>query len=200
MTTDPLPNARSLQNTEVIRKFFEYPGGQSFEEMFRTFTPQLIAFFRSRRCDVFLAQDLAQEVMLTVYRKSGQIRDRNSFRGWLFRIARNALCRHYDNTSREVRTFQLADMSGQLPTQHEPKPAGTPAFEFLRWIALLDTRESETMKLKFVEQWEYHEIAAAQAIPIGTVQSRVFSAKKKLALLLTSTSHPVKRGETNQPH
>jgi DNA-directed RNA polymerase specialized sigma24 family protein len=37
------------------------------------------------------------------------------------------------------------------------------------------------MKLRFVEQWEYHEIAAAQAIPIGTVQWRVFNAKKKLA-------------------
>ena len=30
-------------------------------------------------------------------------------------------------------------------------------------------------------QWDYHEIAAAQAIPIGTVQWRVFNAKKKLA-------------------
>jgi DNA-directed RNA polymerase specialized sigma24 family protein len=37
------------------------------------------------------------------------------------------------------------------------------------------------MKLRFIEQWEYHEIAAAHAIPIGTVQWRVFNAKKKLA-------------------
>ena len=42
------------------------------------------------------------------------------------------------------------------------------------------------MKLRFIEQWEYHEIAAAQAIPIGTVQWRVFNAKKKLAPYLTT--------------
>src|SRR5579884_2876141 len=90
MSTACLPNARLLQDTETIKHFFEYPSEQSFEEMFHTFTPQLIAYFRSRRCDVSLAQDLAQEVMLTVYCKSGQIRDHNAFRGWLFRVARNA--------------------------------------------------------------------------------------------------------------
>jgi len=47
-------------------------------------------FFRTRGCDLALAEDLAQEVMLSVYRKAAQVRDRASFRAWLFRIARNA--------------------------------------------------------------------------------------------------------------
>lgn len=42
------------------------------------------------------------------------------------------------------------------------------------------------MTLRFVEEWEYHEIAAAQATPIGTVQWRVFNSKKKLAPRLRS--------------
>lgn len=45
----------------------------------------------------------------------------------------------------------------------------------------LEAREREVMMLRFIEDWEYHEIAAAKSIPIGTVQWRVFSAKKKLA-------------------
>jgi DNA-directed RNA polymerase specialized sigma24 family protein len=48
-------------------------------------------------------------------------------------------------------------------------------------MKFLNNQESETMTLRFVEEWEYHEIAAAQAIPIGTVQWRVFNSKKKLA-------------------
>ena len=48
-------------------------------------------------------------------------------------------------------------------------------------MGFLDSHESEVMKLRFIEQLEYHEIATAQAIPIGTVQWRVFNAKKKLA-------------------
>ena len=59
--------------------------------------------------------------------------------------------------------------------------AGSQAFEFHRWMAFLESREREALTLRFVEEWEYHEIAAAKAIPIGTVQWRVFNAKKKLA-------------------
>jgi DNA-directed RNA polymerase specialized sigma24 family protein len=40
------------------------------------------------------------------------------------------------------------------------------------------------MTLRFVEEWEYHDIAAAKAIPIGTVQWRVFNSQKKLAVHL----------------
>lgn len=52
-------------------------------------------------------------------------------------------------------------------------------------MKFLDGQERETMILRFVEEWEYHEIAAAQAIPIGTVQWRVFNSKKKLAAHLS---------------
>jgi DNA-directed RNA polymerase specialized sigma24 family protein len=49
-----------------------------------------------------------------------------------------------------------------------------------------DSREREVMTLRFIEQWEYHEIAAAHDIPIGTVQWRVFNVKKKLAPYLAT--------------
>jgi predicted DNA-binding protein (UPF0251 family) len=64
------------------------------------------------------------------------------------------------------------------------KPGGPPAFEFHHWMAYLESREREALTLRFVEEWEYHEIAAAKNIPIGTVQWRVFNAKKKLASYL----------------
>jgi DNA-directed RNA polymerase specialized sigma24 family protein len=64
------------------------------------------------------------------------------------------------------------------------QPAGTPAFEFHRWIAVLDSQEREALTLRFIDGCEYHEIAAAQTIPIGTAQWRVFNAKKKLAVHL----------------
>jgi RNA polymerase sigma-70 factor, ECF subfamily len=136
-------------------------------------------FFRSRGRELSLAEDLAQEVMLTVYRKAGQVRDRASFRPWLFKIARNALRRYYRTSTREVETVNLADVDNRLATaRHEP--AGMPAFEFRDWMAFLDARERDDMLLRFVEEWEYHEIAAVRGAPIGTVQWRIFNSKKSL--------------------
>jgi RNA polymerase sigma factor (sigma-70 family) len=184
MGSEPIASKTFRHEGAVTARFLETPTQESFADLFKTFTPQLVAFFMARGCDL-TAEDLAQEVMLTVYRKAGQVRDRRLFRAWLFKIARNALCRHYGKQTREVDTVDLAAVTDRLVAASN-KPAGTPAFEFLHWMAFLDSREREAMTLRFIEQWEYHEIAAAQAIPIGTVQWRVFNAKKKLAPYLTT--------------
>ena len=55
-------------------------------------------------------------------------------------------------------------------------------------MSFLESLEREALTLRFVEEWEYHEIAAAKAVPIGTVQWRVFNAKKKLATYLLETA------------
>jgi RNA polymerase sigma-70 factor (ECF subfamily) len=189
MRNEPIANDKLLHEESVTNKFLEAPDEDSFADLFEIFTTQLVAFFRTRGCEPALAEDLAQEVMLTVYRKATQIRDRTLFRAWLFKIARNILCRHYGKQSREVDTVHLADVPDRLvPAIH--KSATTPAFEFMHWMAFLDSRERDVMTLRFIEEWEYHEIAAAHAIPIGTVQWRVFNAKKKLAPYL-KTRHDV---------
>src|SRR6266404_902110 len=185
MRNEPIANERFLHEGAVTETFLEIPNDDSFTNLFNAFTPQLIAFFRARSCELALAEDLAQEVMLIVYSKASQIRDRTLFRAWLFKIARHALCRHYGKQTREVETVDLAGVTARLAAASH-KPAGTPAFEFRHWMAFLDSREREAMTLRFIEQWEYHEIAAAQAIPIGTVQWRVFNAKKKLAPYLVT--------------
>lgn len=163
----------------MAERFLVQGDEDSFTDMFRVYSPQLVSFFRRRGHETGIAEDLAQEVMLTVYRKAGQLRDHKLFRAWLFKVARHAACRYYTERSRQVPTVDLADMTEILSAAHCNPLA--PAAEFKDWMKFLDDQESETMRLRFVEDWEYHEIAAAQAIPIGTVQWRVFNSKKKLA-------------------
>jgi len=170
----------NLWESDVADRFLDHPSEESFTALFNIFTPQLVAFFRRRGHELALAEDLAQEVMLTVYRKAKQIRDRRLFRAWLFRIARNAACRHFAKLTREAPTVALEDLGDRFAAESLKAPSG-PSFEFRDWMAFLDPKERDVMTLRFVEEWEYHEIAAAKAIPIGTVQWRVFNSKKKLA-------------------
>ena len=171
--------ATSSCECDVAARFLDLGNEDSFNELFRVYSPQLVSFFRRRGHETGVAEDLAQEVMLTVYRKAGQLRDHKLFRAWLFKVARNTACRYYAQRSRQVPTVDLGDVTEVLPAAKR-NPLG-PAAEFKDWMKFLDKQESETMMLRFVEEWEYHEIAAAQAIPIGTVQWRVFNSKKKLA-------------------
>ncbi|MBV8453610.1 MAG: RNA polymerase sigma factor [Deltaproteobacteria bacterium] len=180
MTNQTVSYEKQLHEGAVTNQFLDDPSEGSFTALFNVFAPQLISFFQARSRERELAEDLTQEVMLTVYRKASQVRDRRLFRAWLFKVAQNALRRHYGSLTRQVETVDLADVANRIEVASQP-PAGTPAFEFRDWMAFLDAQERDVMTLRFVEEWEYHEIAAARATPIGTVQWRIFNSKKKLA-------------------
>jgi RNA polymerase sigma-70 factor (ECF subfamily) len=164
---------------QLTEQFLNHPDEESFSDLFRTFLPQLYAFFRKRGHEEGTAEDLTQEVMLAVYRKAGQIRDHKLFRAWLFTVARNTAHRHFVESTRQLPTVDVTDLN-ELPAAPNQSTFGA-TFEFRDWIKVLDSRERETMTLRFVEEWEYHEIAAAQSVPIGTVQWRVYNSTKKLA-------------------
>jgi RNA polymerase sigma-70 factor (ECF subfamily) len=184
MINESVRNKRNLNHDAVTDSFLRDPNQDSFAALYKIYAPQLVSFFHMRSRGSSLAEDLAQEVMLTVYRKAAQVRDRASFRAWVFKIARNTLCRHYDKLTREVETVNLAAVDNWLAATHDS--GGSPAFEFHDWMTLLDERERDMMKLRFIENWEYHEIAASRGTPIGTVQWRIFNSKKKLARHLKS--------------
>src|SRR5215813_8634533 len=88
-------NMTNLQECEVAERFLDQADEDSFNDVFRVFSPQLVAFFRRRGHEKGVSEDLAQEVMLTVYRKAGQVRDHKLFRAWLFTVARNTANRHF---------------------------------------------------------------------------------------------------------
>ena len=169
----------------VAERFLEQGDEDSFADLFRIFSPRLVAFFSRRGHEAGVAEELAQEVMLTVYRKGGQLRDHKLFRAWLFSVAHNAACRYFAQRSRQVPTVHLTEEMTEVLAAAN-RNAFAPGLEFTDWMKFLNNQERETITLRFLEEWEYHEIAAAQAIPIGTVQWRVFNCKKKLAPHLRS--------------
>lgn len=182
MKSETITSPRAKLDRAVMQRFLDAPDEATFADLFRVFSPKLVAFFRARG-SALIAEDLAQEVMLTVYRKAGQIRDHALFSAWIFRIARNTMSRHYTRQIREVDTMDLSEVPERLVAV-SPRNGGAPAFEFNHWMDFLDDREKEALTLRFVEEWEYHEIAAAQNTPTGTAKWRVFNAKRKLAPLL----------------
>jgi len=120
MNNESIAINRSTHEERVTERFLDAPDELSFADLFRVFTPQLLAFFRTRGCGSAVAEDLAQEVMLTVHLKASQLRERKLFRAWLFKIARNALSHYYRKQAAEVATVDLADIADRLAASHMP--------------------------------------------------------------------------------
>jgi RNA polymerase sigma-70 factor, ECF subfamily len=131
------------------------------------------------------AEDVAQEAMLRAYRSFHRLRDRERFRGWLARMAfRLALDRIRAKGRRERHEHDatLATISAQPEASVENLVASR---EFERHLALaLDALPEKlriVMVLAAIEGYNTREVATLAGLAEGTVKSRLFLARNKLA-------------------
>lgn len=162
-----------IDEREAVAQFLARPDSQSYSALFRVLVSRVTGYFRARGCRPPADEDLAQDVLLTVYLQSHQLRDRNLFRPWLFKIARNTLLQH--------RRKPELEEAGDLDVHAAPAADPLAGMQMRQWLAVLNPDEREAVLLRYVEGLEYHEIASALEIPLGTAQWRVFQSKKKLA-------------------
>ncbi len=128
------------------------------------------------------AEDVAQEAMLRAYRNFHRLRDRESFRSWLVRTAWRLALDRIRAAGRRERREHAAYIDSQPAAGVESLTA---AREFERHVAqALDALPEKlrlVMTLAAIEGYNTAEVAKLTSLPEGTVKSRLFSARKKLA-------------------
>jgi RNA polymerase sigma-70 factor (ECF subfamily) len=126
------------------------------------------------------AEDVAQEALLRAYRRFGRLRERTRFRAWLVRIAfRLALDRLRSTKRRQQREAQWLYETARVAS------AGEGRGEFQRQLesALDELPEKQRLVLLLaaMEGHTLEEVSVLLDVPVGTVKSRLFFAKKALA-------------------
>ena len=125
------------------------------------------------------AQDFLQEVWLRVIRGIPRLRDGSRLRGWLFGIARRVLMdrlrRQY--AARAASDIDIGEFAAAEPESidHEADLASLEAA-----LDTLPTVEREVLTLFYLRDLSLAELAEALNVPIGTVKSRLFRARRML--------------------
>lgn len=154
----------------------------AFAELFAMVAPRVKAYLVRLGSDPAAAEDLTQDVLVTVWRKAPQFDPaRASAMTWIFVIARN---RRIDSLRREDSSVTY----GIVPPEHvdEAAPpadvvAGREDDNRMRQaIAALPQDQQEVIRRSFFEEEPHSAIAAALQIPLGTVKSRLRIAFAKL--------------------
>jgi RNA polymerase sigma-70 factor (ECF subfamily) len=122
------------------------------------------------------AEDVAQEAFVKAFRQIGQFRGESGFYAWLYRIVVN-LC--LDRMRRKCVTAEMPLEDGSLPTLIAPSPDIDKRLAVTQILDTLTPPMRAALVLREVEGLEYAEIAAVLDIPVGTVRSRLNSAREQ---------------------
>ncbi len=158
----------------------------AFQALFATFGPRVKAVLMRQGCDPQIAEDIAQEALLAVWRKASLYEaGKGSVATWVFTIARNL---RIDRIRRET-AFQTLDddrpeEASDAPLPDEEVSSGQIQARVRGVLAGLPSEQVEVVTLAYIEGLSHSEIALKLALPMGTVKSRMRLAYQKIRTAL----------------
>ncbi|GBD86425.1 ECF RNA polymerase sigma factor SigW [bacterium BMS3Abin03] len=129
------------------------------------------------------AMDLSQEAFIRAYKNYDKFDERRNFFSWYYKILKN-LCLNFirDKKRRKeepILEYRNDELENENPQETVEKNELTELIQ--EALSELEFEEREIIVLREFEDYSYNEIADMLNIPAGTVMSRLYYARKKLA-------------------
>lgn len=175
-------NAGKRTMADLLRKVATSGDADAFRKLFQAYAPRVKAYMMRQGSDANTAEDLAQETLLTVWRKAQLYSDvKGSATTWIFTIARNL---RIDRLRREV-AWQPMPEGMDEEASDDPLPDETVSERERRErvravMAGLPSDQTEVVTLSYIEGLSHSEIAERLGLPLGTVKSRMRLAYAKI--------------------
>ncbi len=153
----------------------------SFVQIFEHFAPRVKSFLMKGGTPEDVADELAQETMLTVWNKAGAYDPtRASASTWIFTIARNKKIDALRKTGR----FEVATTDTELLHAQDTANASAMAAQETEMIAdalqSLPDEQAMLLRKSFFEDKSHADIAKETGLALGTVKSRIRLALERL--------------------
>jgi RNA polymerase sigma-70 factor (ECF subfamily) len=126
------------------------------------------------------ARDISQESLLRAYTRLKDLRERDKFASWLFRIAVNQFRSEY--RSRQAADAVWGGELEPLDESHGPLDTDTRELQLTvrALLGQLTVEQREVVVLKVYEGFRFDEIAGILDCPVSTVKSRLYAAFDQL--------------------
>jgi RNA polymerase sigma-70 factor (ECF subfamily) len=163
----------------------------AFTRLFQHFAPRVKAYAMRGGADPSVAEDIAQETLVTAWRKAGLFDpSKAAVSTWLFTIARNL---RIDRIRRERRPEPDPDDPAFIPASEPPPDAALRqaqnAKAVRQAIEALPDAQREVVMMSFYEDEPHSTIAERLNLPLGTVKSRIRLALRKISEQLNAEDY-----------
>jgi len=183
-----------ITDPQLIRQI-QAGDSKAFETFFARYRPAMQVHITRIVREPAATEDLVQEVFLRVWTRAEQWQGSGSVKGWLYRIATNLSLNHLRSVKRrpqlplEIPTDD-GDEDSPVPGWMVDASALTPETQLEiveqqkllgQLINTLPPDKQDVFRMVYDDEMDLHSVASALEIPEGTVKSRLYHSRKRLA-------------------
>ncbi len=148
---------------------------EEFEALLENCRPQIERFVRFKISQAADAEDVLQDTYITAYRKLAELKNKASFKAWIISIARNK-CSDYFRKKAAVLEIPIENLSERVLSSG--RYGISVAHTVHKTLDLLGDKDKQILYLYFWKELPQAEIARLLNVPLGTVKSRLHTAKQ----------------------
>jgi RNA polymerase sigma-70 factor (ECF subfamily) len=158
---------------------------RAFARLMDAFADKTLGYLRGLLGDD--ADDVQQDVWISVYHRISDLANPGAFRTWLFRMTRHRAIDFLRKRKRERELLDEVLAESESTTEADPNESSDPIDPAVLEGALtsIPPPQREVLLLRYRDDLSYNEIALVLGCPIGTVRTRLFHAKRRLQELIT---------------
>ena len=160
----------------------------SFRKNLINLQSNLMNFAYQLTADHEAAADLLQDTTLKALDNEDKFTSETNFKGWVMTIMRNIFINNYRKTVRQATIVDTTEDLYHLNTSQESAletPDGSMTVKEINAILATFDEEFRVPFNMHVAGYKYSEIAEELNLPVGTVKSRIFFARKRLRAALS---------------
>ncbi|MDD2731694.1 MAG: RNA polymerase sigma factor [Candidatus Pacebacteria bacterium] len=165
----------------------------AFEEILYFYEKQIFNYIYRLVNEKESAEDLTQETFIKVFKEINKIKPDLNFKSWVYKIATNKAYDWFRKKKRLAAIPILSNTSRHYPGVSEDNLPYTDdkskeieiTDEINRALEKLNPREKTALILFYRQDLSCQEIADALSIPLNTVKTHLYRAKKSLKNYLT---------------
>lgn len=181
----PLPVAFD-EDTLLLRRVAEGDRA-ALKQIYDRFQRPLVAYLSRFVRDMAVAEELAAEVMVGIWRQSARFEGRSSLDTWVFGIA------HHKAVSwlRKRRDEEMPEGAAEALVDDAPTPETRANDRGLtdmmaRLIARLPSEQQAVLQLSYFQEMPVEQVAEVIGCPVNTVKTRMYYARQHLKKMLAA--------------
>ena len=160
-----------------------------FKNFFDKHYEELVVYANGYLFDKDSSEDIVQEIFIYIWEHANKLNIATSLKGYLYAMVRNR-CFNYLKSIKVTDSFELLDFNINLITEHvfnstSDEDKTIVYHQILKIVDTLPEKMQQIVKLKFLHNYKYSEIAKELGISVNTVKTQLKRAKSKITEMVT---------------